>query len=58
MMARMGFEEGRGLGKNLDGRLEPIKPSESFGRLGLGNDWPNNSAEFNEDLQEKEEEKG
>ena len=41
MMEKMGFKQGEGLGKDSDGRKEPVIPSMKKDRLGLGakNPW-------------------
>jgi hypothetical protein len=36
MMKKMGYKEGRGLGKGEKGRLEPIPQEGNNGRQGLG----------------------
>uniref|UniRef100_A0A1A9X0A2 Cap-specific mRNA (nucleoside-2'-O-)-methyltransferase 1 n=1 Tax=Glossina brevipalpis TaxID=37001 RepID=A0A1A9X0A2_9MUSC len=36
MMKRMGHERGKGLGKQSQGRLEPVDPYQQHGRRGLG----------------------
>eukprot|EP01026_Neomeris_dumetosa_P030419 TRINITY_DN2434_c0_g1_i11.p1 TRINITY_DN2434_c0_g1~~TRINITY_DN2434_c0_g1_i11.p1 ORF type:complete len:377 (-),score=58.09 TRINITY_DN2434_c0_g1_i11:433-1563(-) len=36
MMAKMGYVEGQGLGKDNQGRIEPLKPEQRPKRLGLG----------------------
>lgn len=57
MIAKMGFKEGKGLGKAQNGMIGPIKFSENFGRLGLGNDWlAPYSAESQQPVQENAEE--
>lgn len=34
----MGYEKGRGLGKNMQGIVEPVKALKNPGKLGLGAD--------------------
>lgn len=36
MMMKMGFREGAGLGKKLQGMIQPIEVSKQRGRRGLG----------------------
>ena len=36
MMKKMGYKEGKGLGKREQGRLEPIPQKGNNGRQGLG----------------------
>ena len=36
MMKKMGYKEGKGLGKGEQGRLEPIPQEGNNGRQGLG----------------------
>lgn len=36
MMKKMGYKEGKGLGKREQGRLEPIPQEGNKGRQGLG----------------------
>ncbi|OXU21846.1 hypothetical protein TSAR_001485 [Trichomalopsis sarcophagae] len=52
MMMRMGYQKGKGLGKELQGRAEPVSASTQKGRRGLGlelKELKNAHIEFNPD---------
>ena len=36
MLLKLGWSQGKGLGKELQGRVNPIDPSSNFGSMGLG----------------------
>nr|XP_050847313.1 cap-specific mRNA (nucleoside-2'-O-)-methyltransferase 1 [Vespula vulgaris] len=40
MMEKMGYQAGKGLGKNNQGRLEPVQTSMQRGRRGIGHSYP------------------
>ncbi|KAI4487617.1 hypothetical protein M0804_005766 [Polistes exclamans] len=40
MMEKMGYQAGKGLGKNNQGRLEPVQTSTQHGRRGIGLSYP------------------
>ena len=48
----MGYEKNRGLGRNAQGRVEPVEESKQIGRRGLGftfKDFTNDTAEWDFD---------
>merc|ERR1712243_305874 len=49
-MKKMGWKEGDGLGKNLDGIVEPIKAKKKLNSNGLG--FTKNSHSFSNDFYE------
>ncbi|CAB3403893.1 unnamed protein product [Caenorhabditis bovis] len=58
MMEKMGYKEGKGLGKNAQGRAEPVALSTQRGRTGLGSTAGKVVArDFTEEWDESKEEK-
>jgi hypothetical protein len=46
MLQKMGWAEGKGLGKESSGRIEPVPVAAKNDRAGLGDDLPKVSVDF------------
>ena len=46
MLKKMGWAEGKGLGKGSEGRLEPVAVAAKNSRSGLGDSTPNVQLDF------------
>ncbi len=46
MLQKMGWAEGKGLGKESEGRVEPVSVSAKNNRSGLGDSNPNVTLDF------------